>query len=80
MIVAGVDVGSLTGKAVIIEFEKNGDLKIIGSSIVPTSPIPAKTANNAYDDALEMAKLDRKDIEHIIGTGYGKRLSVTIQL
>lgn len=72
MLVAGVDVGSLTGKTVILEFETDGDFRIIGSSIVPTSPIPAKTANTAYDQALEQAKLTREDVQHIVGTGYGR--------
>ncbi|MHC1592107.1 MAG: acyl-CoA dehydratase activase [Candidatus Helarchaeales archaeon] len=72
MIVAGIDVGSLTGKAVILKFEPGNQHEIIGSAIVPTSPIPAKTANNAYDNALEKTGLTRADVQFIIGTGYGR--------
>ncbi|MHA1144532.1 MAG: acyl-CoA dehydratase activase [Candidatus Helarchaeota archaeon] len=72
MIVAGIDVGSLTGKTVILEFEPGNNYKIISSAIVPTSPIPAKTANNAYDRALEKDNLTRADVQYIIGTGYGR--------
>lgn len=70
MIVAGVDVGSLTGKAVIMEC--NSEPKIKGSSIVATTIIPARTANKAMDDALKEAGLTREDIEYIVGTGYGR--------
>jgi predicted CoA-substrate-specific enzyme activase len=67
MIVAGCDVGSLTGKAVILK-----DGEIIAYSIVPTTPKPEKTAQNAMDGALEMGKLSLKKIDYIIGTGYGR--------
>ncbi|MFX1444404.1 MAG: acyl-CoA dehydratase activase [Promethearchaeota archaeon] len=67
MIVAGCDVGSLTGKAVIL---KNGE--IISTSIVPTTPKPERTAKNAMDEALENANLTLDEIEYIVGTGYGR--------
>lgn len=67
MIVAGVDVGSLTGKAVIMENES-----ILSYSIVPSTPLCEKTATNAMNQALEKAGLSLNDIEYIIGTGYGR--------
>ncbi|MHA1385750.1 MAG: acyl-CoA dehydratase activase [Candidatus Helarchaeota archaeon] len=70
MIVAGVDVGSLTGKAVIIEFNSEPEIK--ASSVVPTTIIPARTANKAMDDALQKAGLNRDDVQYIVGTGYGR--------
>ncbi len=67
MIVAGCDVGSLTGKAVIL---KNG--AIYSYSIVPTTPKPEITARNAMDSALQNGKLHLEDIDYITGTGYGR--------
>jgi predicted CoA-substrate-specific enzyme activase len=67
LIVAGCDVGSLTGKAVILE-----DGKILASSIVPTTPKPERTARNAMDEALKTGKLSLDNIEYIVGTGYGR--------
>ncbi|MFX0132238.1 MAG: acyl-CoA dehydratase activase [Candidatus Hodarchaeota archaeon] len=67
MIVAGCDVGSLTGKAVIL---KNGS--ILAHSIVPTTVKPGKTARNAMDEALKKCNLTQEDIEYILGTGYGR--------
>ena len=52
MIVAGCDVGSLTGKAVIL---KDGD--ILSYSIVPTTPKPERTARNAMDKVLQKTNL-----------------------
>jgi len=67
MIVAGCDVGSLTGKTVIL---RNGE--ILSYSIVPTTPKPEKTALNAMNGALENCNLTLDDIEFIVGTGYGR--------
>ncbi|MFW9875298.1 MAG: BadF/BadG/BcrA/BcrD ATPase family protein, partial [Candidatus Thorarchaeota archaeon] len=67
MIVAGCDVGSLTGKAVILN-----DNEILTYSIVPTTPKPEITAINAMNGALEKCNLTLNDIEYIVGTGYGR--------
>ncbi len=67
MIVAGCDIGSLTGKALIM---KNSE--ILAYSIVPSTIKPEKTSRNAMDTALENAGLKPTDIEYIIGTGYGR--------
>jgi predicted CoA-substrate-specific enzyme activase len=67
MIVAGCDVGSLTGKVVILR-----DGEILGSGIVPTTTKPERTARNALDKALEQCGLALEDIECLVGTGYGR--------
>ena len=67
MIVAGCDVGSLTGKAVIMK-----DGVILSSSVVPTNPIPQRTADNAMKAALEKAGLKLEQVEHVVSTGYGR--------
>lgn len=67
MIVAGCDVGSLTGKTVIMN-----DEAILSYSIVPTTPRPQVTAENAMNKALESAGLELNQIEHIVSTGYGR--------
>lgn len=67
MLVAGCDVGSLTGKAVIME---NGSIK--SSSIILGTPIPQKTASLVMDEALKRANLKMEDIKYTVGTGYGR--------
>ena len=67
MLVAGCDVGSLTGKAIILK-----DGAILASSIVPTTVKPERTARNAMDAALEKSGLSLGDIAYMVGTGYGR--------
>jgi len=67
IIVAGCDVGSLTGKAVIME-----DGSIISTSVVLCTPIPQKTAEIVMNEALKKANLKLEDIQYIVGTGYGR--------
>ena len=67
MIVAGCDVGSLTGKAVIME-----DGSIISTSLILCTPIPQKTAEIVMNEALKKANLKLEDIQYIVGTGYGR--------
>lgn len=67
MFVAGCDVGSLTGKTVIMKNEA-----IISYSIVPTTPKPQITAENATNEALAKAGLELEQLEYIVSTGYGR--------
>ncbi|MBC8176800.1 MAG: hypothetical protein ISR61_01715 [Desulfobacteraceae bacterium] len=66
-IVAGCDIGSVTGKTVILD----GD-EIISTSIIPSRPLPAKTASDTMGQALEKVGLDIEEIKYVVGTGYGR--------
>jgi (R)-2-hydroxyacyl-CoA dehydratese activating ATPase len=68
MIVAGIDLGSTTGKAVVII-----DDKIILGNIVMATPKPAVTAELAMKEALNNAGLSSvKDLQFTVSTGYGR--------
>ncbi len=67
MIVAGCDVGSLTGKVVIMK-----DGQTLSYSIVPTTPKPERTAEKAMSEALKKAGLNLEQIGSIVSTGYGR--------
>ncbi|MCX7678508.1 MAG: acyl-CoA dehydratase activase, partial [Spirochaetes bacterium] len=69
MFFAGCDIGSTTGKAVIIS-----DEGILGHSIVPREIDPEETALIALNEAMKNLKDVRthKDIAYIVGTGYGR--------
>ena len=71
MIVAGIDIGSLSAEAVIM----NDAGKILAFSILPTGANSESAAEKAYVEALEHAGLHAEDIFRIIATGYG-RISV----
>lgn len=68
MIVGGCDVGSATGKAVIMK-----DGEVIAWEIIPSTTKPEVTARTVMDKALEKAGLSSiKDLDYIVGTGYGR--------
>ncbi len=68
MLVAGMDLGSATGKAVIL---KDGD--IVGAHLVPSNAHPVEVAKAVITGALEQAGLDSIDhLENIVTTGYGR--------
>lgn len=68
-IFAGCDIGSTTGKVVLIDENKN----ILGSSIVRSSHGPQATADHAMELALQAAKLPSNvKISYLVSTGYGR--------
>ncbi|MBN1847078.1 MAG: 2-hydroxyglutaryl-CoA dehydratase [Deltaproteobacteria bacterium] len=69
MFFAGIDIGSLTAKTVIIDDE----FRIIGRSIFPTGAVSERAGKESFQNALEKASLNRDDIASIIGTGYGRK-------
>lgn len=67
MIVAGIDVGSLTAKVVIL-----GDGGIYSYSLQPTGIDIPEVARRVTMEALEKAHLSFEDIDRFISTGYGR--------
>ena len=67
---AGCDVGSTTGKSVLL----NEDGKIISHSLIPSTVDPELTATESLNQALARINgtLSISDISRIIGTGYGR--------
>jgi predicted CoA-substrate-specific enzyme activase len=73
MIVAGVDVGSLTGKCIILKAAKQfGMDDILASSITNTRVKPVQTATIVFEDCLKRLNFNRGEIEYTVGTGYGR--------
>jgi len=67
MIVAGIDIGSLSAEVVILK-----DSKILSYSLIKTGPESTKTAYKAMDEALKGTNISLLDIKHIVSTGYGR--------
>jgi len=68
MLVGGCDVGSATGKAVIMR-----NVEIISYEIIPSTTKPEVTARTVMDMALKKAGLSSiSDLNYIVGTGYGR--------
>ncbi|CAG0962181.1 MAG: acyl-CoA dehydratase activase [Candidatus Methanoperedens sp.] len=64
---AGVDVGSLTAKSVIVS---NGS--IAGYGLVPSGLNSEESGLLALEKALTVAKITRDDLKYIVATGYGR--------
>lgn len=67
MKVAGCDIGSLTAKAVIVE---NG--RILSDAVMRAKTLPAESANEVMQMALDKANLTMDEIGYVVGTGYGR--------
>jgi len=68
MIVGGCDIGSTTGKAVILK-----DGQIVAYSIVSSTTKPEVTAKMAMEEAMGKIGLTSMDeMDYIVGTGYGR--------
>ncbi len=67
MITAGVDIGSLTAKAVVLR-----DNKITGYAVISSGPDVTAVAGRALALALESAELRQTDLGAVVATGYGR--------
>ena len=68
MIAAGLDIGSVATKAVILDGER-----LAGTSLARTGAEPAAAAEQAIAEAASQAGIERRRIERIVATGYGRR-------
>lgn len=66
-IYAGVDVGSLGTKSVVLR-----DGEIAGYSIIQTGLSSEESGLAALEEALKKAGIDRSQVNHIVATGYGR--------
>lgn len=65
---AGVDVGSVSCKAVIVDASK----QLIASSVIPTGASCRDAAFKALSTALERNQISLEDLAAIVATGYGR--------
>lgn len=68
MFVAGVDVGSTTTKAAILD--ENKRVRALG--LVDTGANVVRAAERAFKEALGRAGLEEWDVNFTVGTGYGR--------
>lgn len=69
MLYAGVDAGSRTIKVALINDE---DMRIVASGICNQGVRQTALAQELFDKMLFEAGVERKDIGHIVATGYGR--------
>ena len=68
MIVAGVDAGAATTKALILR-----DGEILSYTILPTGHKVAETSEQVTQEALKRAQLSMSDLDYVVSTGYGRK-------
>jgi (R)-2-hydroxyacyl-CoA dehydratese activating ATPase len=68
MLVAGVDIGSMTAKAVLFD-----DGKILASSVTPTGADCNAAAEKVLNECLKKIGKKKSDIKYTVATGYGRR-------
>jgi (R)-2-hydroxyacyl-CoA dehydratese activating ATPase len=68
MITAGIDIGSLSTKAALIN-ERN---EVIGFDVVLTGGNNRTAAATTYENVLAKAGLVRSDVHFVVSTGYGR--------
>ena len=67
-IFAGLDIGSTTGKAALLD--ESG--KIIGTYIMQATPNPEQTARLCLNAVLEKSGHKEEELGFMVGTGYGR--------
>ncbi len=73
MISVGVDIGSRTTKAVVLDDGQNGQgNKILGDAIIETGINPISSGERVLEEALSNAGVSRKTLGKIVATGYGR--------
>jgi (R)-2-hydroxyacyl-CoA dehydratese activating ATPase len=67
MITAGIDIGSITAKAAVLN---NGN--ILGSKVMFTGYNAKQAGKMVMDDLLKEISLSREDVKAVVSTGYGR--------
>jgi len=68
MVVAGIDIGSVCTKTVLLD----DNLRIVSFSILRSGSLFEGAAENSLNEALRLSGLNRGDIAYTIATGYGR--------
>ena len=70
VVTAGVDLGSTYAKIVVLKDGAN-----VGFAVLPTGHDHDLTSKKGLELALKAANLERKDIDYIVSTGYGRNIT-----
>ena len=70
MTVAGIDIGSVSAKAVVLN-----ENKIIGTAVLPTGFNMTGIAASTVNAALQEAGLCINDLQYTVATGYGRKVT-----
>jgi len=69
MISAGIDIGSITAKCVILR-----DSRILSYKVIRVKPELGLTAREVFEETIRIAGIERGEIDVIVATGYGRNV------
>lgn len=72
MIFAGIDIGSITAKAALLQQDSQGHLTILGTRVMPTGWDPVTAGERVFQGLLDDAGINKDSVTRIIATGYGR--------
>ncbi|HKL01495.1 MAG TPA: acyl-CoA dehydratase activase [Desulfotignum sp.] len=67
MICAGIDIGSITAKAALVD-----DEKLVGTHIMFTGYNPAAAGRQVFDELLKQTGISASAVKRVVATGYGR--------
>lgn len=67
MLTAGIDIGSITAKAAIVE-----GTKVLGTRVIFTGYHAEAAGVKVYEELLSETALDRASVSKVVATGYGR--------
>jgi len=72
MFTCGIDIGSVSTEALILDIDENNRYKILSYAINKTGSDSKIAAEKSFQMALSEAGLDKNKINSIVATGYGR--------
>src|SRR5665811_239960 len=72
MYTCGIDIGSVSTEALILDIDENNKYKILSYAINKTGSDSKVAAEKSFQMALNEAGLEKNKINSIVATGYGR--------
>lgn len=72
MYTCGIDIGSVSTEALILDGDRKDKNKIISFIIMPTGSNSKEAAIKSLEAALKKANIEKDNINFIVATGYGR--------
>ena len=75
MYIAGIDVGSVAAKAVVLEIQStlaHAAPRVAGRAVLPTGWNTAEAGELALEKACALAAIERPVLQRVTATGYGR--------
>ena len=72
MYVAGIDVGSVAAKAVVLEAQPGAEPRVAGRAVLPSGWNAAEAGQLVLERSCAAANIAREAVTRIVATGYGR--------